>query len=171
MRAVIVAVILLFARPAAAEPWWYGFFGTAGYRAVIGVDNASRASFAGGYRWQRRHWAVEAGILELQYGLDEGVHTIGRLSFLARIDHRTWVGTGASYGWAKGWVDSVLPKRIGAGPQVDLAAGRDIAGWGALRGFIQLHLTIPLYRLYDIYRSTDSPRYAVAIELASGLRF
>jgi hypothetical protein len=178
LRTACVLLLLVAASPAAAapaHPWWQQFYTRVGIRDVSGIHAWAGASFGLGYRLERGAWGIDGSVLNLQYDPAEGLHTLARigpyLDFRHFVPVDLWFGAALSYGWCKGTVDEPIPRRTGRGAQLDFLLGYELPPLLRIRSFLQLALTAPLYRLYDTYRSSDSPVYVVAYEAAVGLRF
>jgi hypothetical protein len=161
----------------APRPWWQTFYARVGQRDLVGVNAWSARTIGLGWRLERRGWGVDVSVANLQYGgtHDEGLDTAATV--LAYVDGarwlgpHVWLGGGLSYGWSRGYVDAFLPRRTGHGFQAEAVLGYELPRAAYVPLFVQASLTVPLYQLYDRYRSTGSDVYALGVEAAMGVRF
>jgi hypothetical protein len=156
--------------------WWQSFYARVGRRDLLGLHAYAGNTIGLGYRFARGAWGVDGSILNVQYGgTHEGLETaatlLGVVDAAPLLGADVWLGLGASYGWSSGYVDTILPRRSGHGIQLEAVLGYELPRALRVPLFVQAALTAPLYRLYDVYRSTGSPVYALGIEAAAGVRF
>jgi hypothetical protein len=176
VKYLLALFLLLFAATEArAEPsWWQQLYAQVGYRASLGLERAGAPTLAIGYRHERGRWALDLAAFDVQQGLDEGVHELGRLGLVYRqplLRGIGWLSVGAGYSIARGWAATELPRRRGNGVQLGVSAGYDLPVSSTLRGFGRIAMGVPLYDLRDPYESVDSSMRILPIDFAIGMRF
>jgi hypothetical protein len=176
IRALVVIAALCGSARADSPRWWQQFYLTAGARDLVGLNaTASSAAYGAGYRFERGWWGIDVALVDLQAGLGEGMHTVGRVTgYLDVVRSRfgsLWAGTGASYGFVRGWTTSDVPGRSEHGPQWSVAVGFDSPRAASVAGFVELVADVPLFAARDRYGSMDSSQRVIGVELAVGARF
>jgi hypothetical protein len=174
-RVLVILCLVLSASPARAEPtWWQQFYVHTGLRTSLGLERATTPTLALGYRLEHGRWGADLAVVDVQQGLDEGVHELGRLGLVRSqpLGHgRAWLSLSAGYSVARGWVPSDLPRRRGHGAQVGASVGYDVIVSATLRAFAEVRVGLPLYDLRDQYGSMDSSIRIVPLDFAIGTRF
>ena len=175
IRALVLVAALASTASADTPRWWQQFYVTGGGRTVLGLnDTASSTAFGLGYRAERAAWGIDVAAVDLQTGLSEGMHTIGRVTAYGELMETSamslWLGAGASYGIVRGWTNSDVPERTVRGLQWSVAFGGDLARHAGMAPFIELVIDAPLFPARDMYRSMDSGQRVIGVELALGVR-